>query len=186
MAAAAVLDPPEAPAPEERKCMVVPVEVKTAVESANGWEAFSTHIESLVKMFEKYIWPVDPEADLEPTQLPFAYATASGEEDEAVLRNLMIMLTLGLQGEAFKWRYKFDFDVVWDEEHAVYRVWINSVRRMHQRGLDTLEAESTVAEPVLDTPAASTPPSPAPAQRATSADSAAPSADFSALSVTEE
>jgi hypothetical protein len=55
----------------------------------------------------------------------------------------MGMLTLGLQGEAFAWKYKFDFEVVFSTERKAYLVLLNSVRRMWTRGLSEKPSETT-------------------------------------------
>ncbi len=114
-------------------------------EAESGWGAFTRHMESLLHMLETSIWPVDAEADVMPTLMPFEYKTESGEEDERVLKSLLMMLTLGLQGEAFKWKYKFDFDVFWNEHAKAYNVILNSVRRMWHRGLDIPKNDAPVA-----------------------------------------
>lgn len=121
----------------------VPVPVDITIESgADSWSSFTKHMEALLKMMEEKIWPIDPEADVLPhTLMPFVYGTESGEEDENVLKCLLCMLTLGLQGQAFNWKYKFDFDVLWSDEQKGYLVLLNSIRRMWNRGL----SESGVA-----------------------------------------
>jgi hypothetical protein len=95
---------------EEHQTLFVPVPVDTDFEGEmHSWAAFTKHVENLLKMMETCIWPVDPDADVYPhTVMPLVYRTESGEEDEETLKQLMFMLTLGLQGEAFKWKYKFD------------------------------------------------------------------------------
>jgi hypothetical protein len=98
-------------------------------------------MEQLCAFMERVIWPMDPEADIQPKSLmPFRYGTPTGEEDMDVLKTLMVMLTIGLQGQAFAWKYKFDFDVVWSSEQEAYLVFLNSVRRMWNRGMDERRA----------------------------------------------
>ena len=134
--------------------MYVPVPVETAIDSeADGWAAFTKHMEHLIKFMEKTIWPIDPDADVMPhTLMPFAYGTPTDEECESTLKSLLAALTLGLQGQAFQWRYKFDFDVVWSTERKAYLVLLNSIRRMWNRGLS--ETAATI-EPEAGSTAAS-------------------------------
>lgn len=122
-----------------------PVPVETDfVSGADGWRVFTRHMEQLLEFMEKTVWPIDPEADVMPQCLmPFVYATESGEEDESVLKSLLLMLSLGLQGECFKWKYKFDFDVVFSNEKKGYLVLLNSVRREWNRGLSEPVASET-------------------------------------------
>lgn len=108
-------------------------------------------MENLLEFMERCIWPVDPDADIMPqTLMPYVYGTESGEEDENVLKSLLVMLTVGLQGQCFNWRYKMDFDVIWSTEQKAYVVLLNSIRRMHTRGLD----EKAVSETPISTPGA--------------------------------
>jgi hypothetical protein len=144
-------DPPEA-APgmgacvdaAEAVCMHVPAIVETDIkEGDNGWGVFTRHIESLCQFMERCIWPVDPDADIMPkTLLPFEYNTPDGKESEEVLKCLLGMLTVGLQGHAFSWKYKFEFDVVFSDERKAYLVLLNSVRRMWNRGLSEKPSET--------------------------------------------
>ena len=127
--------------------------VDSAIDNAatGGWALFTTHMEKLCEFMEKCIWPVDPDADIaEGALMPFRYETADGKEDENVLKTLLVMLTLGLQGQAFQWKYKMDFDVAWIEEQKAYVVFLNSIRRMWNRGLDE---NSKPADAVSETPA---------------------------------
>lgn len=119
-------------------------------------------MERLLEFMEKCVWPHDPEADIMPhTLMPFKYQTPTGKECEETLKCLLGMLTLGLQGQAFQWKYKFDFDVVFHSEEKAYLVLLNSVRRMWTRGLS--ETSGTI-----DLTGA--PPAPASADATTSAD----------------
>jgi hypothetical protein len=143
---------------EEAALLYAPVPVENDIkEGQEGWGAFTRHIEHLLGFMERAIWPVDPDADVMPhTLMPFEYHTETGEEDEKVLTSLMAMLTLGLQGQAFKWKYKFDFDVVFSAERKAYLVLLNSVRRMWTRGLSsetpkTIEPETATAAPEANT-----------------------------------
>jgi hypothetical protein len=98
-------------------------------------------MEQLCAFMERVIWPMDPDADIAPKSLmPFQYGTPTDEEDMNTLKTLMVMLTIGLQGQAFAWKYKFDFDVVWSSEAKAYLVFLNSVRRMWNRGMDERKA----------------------------------------------
>lgn len=126
-------------AQEAAKCVFVDVPVEVNIEKGdNGWSVFTKHMEALCEFMEKAIWPIDPEADIMPhTLMPFCYSTPDGKEDESTLKCLMGMLTLGLQGQAFAWKYKFDFDVIFSEEQKAYLVLLNSVRRMWNRGSET-------------------------------------------------
>jgi hypothetical protein len=123
--------------------LYAPVVVEESINDLGhgGWGAFTKHMEGLLAFMEKVVWPMDPEADVAPQSLmPFFYKTDSGEEDMDVLKTLMVMLTIGLQGQAFHWKYKFDFDVVWSTHEKAYLVLLNSVRRMWNRGLSERKA----------------------------------------------
>jgi hypothetical protein len=145
----------------------VETDIKTGEE---GWLAFTKHMENLIEMMERCIWPVDPDADIMPhTLMPFAYGTPTGEEDEETLKVLLAALTLGLQGTAFRWRYKFDFDVAWSDERRAYLVFLNSVRRMWNRGLSENQASETIESAAAETTTA-----------------AAESADFAPISASTE
>jgi hypothetical protein len=132
--------------------------VETDIKSdADGWAAFTKHLENLIKFLETAIWPIDPEADIMPhTLMPFAYGTPTNEECEETLKCLLGALTLGLQGQAFQWRYKFDFDVVWSTERKAYLVLLNSIRRMWNRGLSEKAAAETIETAAAETTTAST------------------------------
>ena len=150
---------------EAMNTLYAPVPVETATKTGEeGWKSFTTHIEKLLEMMEKCIWPVDPDADIMPhTLMPFSYGTPTDEEDEEVLKGLLMALTLGLQGQAFNWRYKFDFDVVWSTEDKAYLVFLNSVRRMWNRGLsetapETIETAAAETTPTTAESADFTPP----------------------------
>ncbi len=131
-------------ATEAATYIYVPAPVDTDIKPGDsGWGIFTTHIEKICEFFEKCIWPVDPEADIMPHCLmPFEYASPTGEECEETLKCLLGMLTVGLQGQAFAWKYKFDFDVVFSTERKAYLVLLNSVRRMWNRDANTSETTS--------------------------------------------
>lgn len=91
----------------------------------------------MTKFFEKflghmetYVWPVDPLADIYPTLLPFQYKPPGDEQDDKFLKELCYLLTIGLQGQCFAWKYKMTFDLLWNSELKAYQVELTSVRKV--------------------------------------------------------
>jgi hypothetical protein len=105
------------------------VEVPELKEGENSWALLTRFFEKFLGHMETYVWPVDPEADVHPTMLPFVYTTPTREKDERFEKELCYLLTIGLQGQAFAWKYRMAFDLLWDTAERAYRVELTSVRR---------------------------------------------------------
>lgn len=98
--------------------------------SGNGWETLHKMLETLMGHLETHIWPTDPDADVYPTLLPFVYKTPTDEPDEKFLKELLYLLTIGLQGQGFGWKYKMLFDIHWNATRKGYQAELTSVRRV--------------------------------------------------------
>jgi hypothetical protein len=105
-----------------------PAPIDAAEPVPVGWDTLTSFVSSVLKTLELHIWPDKGYLiELEPVVLPLLYATPTGVEDDRILQELFFMLTIGLQGKAFEWRYRIDFDAWWDEEAKGYRAAIIDV-----------------------------------------------------------
>lgn len=129
----------------------VRVDVPKVREGQNPWELLTAFIQQFVGHMETFVWPVDPLADIYPTKLPFIYTTASGEQDERFLKELLYLLTIGLQGQGFGWRYKMLFEIYWNETRKGYIAELTSIRRVGTPGLP----KPAVSEAIVTAPKAS-------------------------------
>ena len=96
---------------------------------------------------ETHVWPIDPEADVHPTMLPFLYTTTTGKPDERFLKELLYLLTIGLQGQAFAWRYKMLFDVHWNETKNGYMAELTGISRVGSQKYPKPVSEATLSAP---------------------------------------
>lgn len=134
--------------PKEEAAEEVPhlkVELPETV-NGNGWENLHKLLETLAGHMETYIWPKDPDADIYPTLLPFLYITPDGTQDEKFLKELLYLLTIGLQGQGFGWKYKMLFDIHWNETRKGYQAELTSIRRVPSSEYPKPASEATVKE----------------------------------------
>lgn len=121
--------------PSEDEADVAPiphlrVDLPPPPTDGNGWATLTQFLQQFVGHMETYVWPVDPLADIYPTMLPFLYKTEDGEQNERFLKELLYLLTIGLQGQGFGWRYKMLFDVHWNHTRKGYVAEITSIRKV--------------------------------------------------------
>jgi hypothetical protein len=95
---------------------------------AIGWDTLTNFVSTILKTLELHIWPEQGFLiELQPVVLPMLYKTKTDTEDDKIVDELMFMLTVGLQGKAFEWRYRIEFDVWWDDDAKGYRAAIVDV-----------------------------------------------------------
>ena len=136
---------------EEELTAHVRVDVPETREGQNGWETLTLFLQQFVGHMETYVWPVDPYADIHPTMLPFLYTTVDGEQDERFLKELLYLLTIGLQGQGFGWRYKMLFDVHWNHTKKGYLAELTSIRRVRPQEMPKPPvSEAKVSDPKTD------------------------------------
>jgi hypothetical protein len=118
------------PSEEEEVVPHVNVEVPEIKEDENGWARFHKFMENFVGHMETHVWPRDADADVYPTMLPFLYVPPGGEQNERFLKELLYLLTIGMQGQGFGWKYKMLFDLHWNATRGGYVPELTSIRRL--------------------------------------------------------
>jgi hypothetical protein len=134
---------------EEEQIPHVRVEVPETT-TGNGWEQLTQFIQMFVGHMETYIWPIDPLADVHPTMLPFLYKPAGDVPDDKFLSELLYLLTIGLQGQAFGWRYKMLFDVHWNDSKKGYMAELTGITKIGASHYPKPASEAEVTETRTD------------------------------------
>jgi hypothetical protein len=138
----------EAPASASEEELIPHLRVEVPENTTgNGWEQLTQFIQTFTGHMETFVWPKDPFADIYPTMLPFVYCPPDGKQDERFLKELLYLLTIGLQGQAFGWRYKMLFDVHWNETRNGYMAEITSIQRVGAGHFPKPASEATLTEP---------------------------------------
>ena len=99
-------------------------------EGGNAWARFHKFMERFVGHMETHVWPKDEYADIYPTLLPFLYVPPGGEHDERFLKELLFLLTIGMQGQGFGWKYKMLFELHWNATQKGYVPELTSIRKI--------------------------------------------------------
>ncbi len=118
-------------------------------EGGNGWERLHKFLELFVGHMETHIWPIDPRADVYPTMLPFLYVPPDRKQDERFLKELLFLLTIGLQGQGFGWKYKMLFDIHWNETQGGYQAELTGIRKVNPSEYPKPVSEVKLAEDVV-------------------------------------
>lgn len=114
--------------------------------TGNGWANLHKLLETLAGHMETHVWPHDPDADVYPTMLPFIYTTEDGKQDEKFLKELLFLLTIGLQGQGLGWKYKMLFDIHWNATKNGYMAELTSIRKIPAEQYPKPISEATVKE----------------------------------------
>lgn len=132
---------------EEEEGPCLRVEIPEAKEGENPWAQLTRFFERFLGHMETHVWPFDPLADVHPTLLPFKYVTPDDKQDPKFEKELAYLLTIGLQGQAFAWKYKMAFDLYWNTALKAYQVELTSVRRVDHRTAEGTHSTLTPQPP---------------------------------------
>jgi hypothetical protein len=81
--------------------------------------------------------------------LPFLYVPPENKQDERFLKELLYLLTIGLQGQGFGWKYKMLFEIHWNETRGGYMAELTGISRVGAGQTPKPVSEATLSEGVI-------------------------------------